>query len=294
MDAEPDCWQMNVDLVADFLAHECVPSAQGLRHKASGRRVSGLLPVHILGHPVDLDPLAELAGQHGLFMIEDATESLGARYRGKNAGAIGHLACFSFNGNKVITTGGGGMITTNNAAFAAKARHLTTQAKADPVEYIHDEIGYNYRLTNIQAAMGCAQLERLEEFIAAKRRIARTYREAFAAVPGLEFMPQSDWAESTYWLSSVKIRADDFGLDSRAVMRKLGEHQIQSRPLWQPINLSPAYRELKAPPCPVAAALYREVLSLPSSVGLQASDQQRVIETMLALGSDAGRKRSHC
>jgi len=174
IDAEPDYWQMDPQRVADFLEKECRLEKGELRNRSTGRRVKAIIPVHILGHPVNIKPILELARKFSLLVIEDATESLGAKYEGRPTGSLADMACFSFNGNKIITTGGGGMITTDNEAWARRAKYLTTQAKDDPVEYIHNEIGYNYRLTNMQAAMGCAQLEQLDDYVVKKRHIAKT------------------------------------------------------------------------------------------------------------------------
>ena len=185
IDAEPDYWQMDPQKVVDFLDKECQWRDGALYNKITGRRVKAIIPVHILGHPCDMDPILEIVRKYELLVIEDATEALGAKYKDRMVGHLGDIACFSFNGNKIITTGGGGMIVTDNEAWARKAKYLTTQAKDDPVEYIHNEIGYNYRLTNVQAAMGVAQLEKLEEHIASKRRIAKTYTQAFKDIPGL-------------------------------------------------------------------------------------------------------------
>ena len=174
VDAEPLYWQMDSEKLAHFLEKGCRWKDGALFNKVTGRRVKAILPVHILGHPCDMQPIMEAARKYGLAVIEDATESLGSKYQSTMAGHLGDIACFSFNGNKVITTGGGGMIVTDNAEWAKEARYLTTQAKDDPIEYIHEIFGYNYRLTNIQAAMGCAQMESLDEYISAKRRIAAT------------------------------------------------------------------------------------------------------------------------
>src|SRR5262249_46801846 len=156
-------------------------------------------------HPVDLDPILEAAHKFDLAVIEDATESLGAEYRGDMVGNLGDIACFSFNGNKIITTGGGGMIVTNNEESARRARYLTTQAKYDPIEHVHNEIGYNYRLTNLLAAMGCAQMEQLPAYIDAKRRIATAYSNALEAVPGITLMREAHWAHCTFWLYTILV-----------------------------------------------------------------------------------------
>lgn len=185
MDAEPNYWQMDPEKVVSFLAKECQRRNDTLYNKTTGRRVKAILPVHILGHPVNMDPILEVARKYDLVVIEDATESLGAKYKGRMVGHLGDIACFSFNGNKIITAAAGGMIVTDKKEWAQKAKYLTTQAKDDPVEYIHNEIGYNYRLTNIQAAIGCAQLEQLDEYIAKKSGTAATYDAALEGVPGI-------------------------------------------------------------------------------------------------------------
>lgn len=277
IDAEPDYWQIDTQKVIDFLEKECCWQNGELRNKASGRRVKAILPVHILGHSVDIMPLMKVARKYNLVVIEDATESLGAKYRGHSVGSLGDIACFSFNGNKIITTGGGGVIVTDNSDWARKAKYLTTQAKDDPVEFVHGEIGYNYRLTNIQAAMGCAQLERLDEHIAAKRQIAAIYAEALADVPGITLMGEAEWAMSIFWMYTVLVDAVQYGLDSRALLQKLEAAKIQTRPLWQPAHRSPAHAGTQAYQCEVASRLNREALSLPCSVGLTPDQQTRVI-----------------
>ena len=238
------------------------------------------MPVHILGHPVDIDPILQLAKKYDLIVIEDATESLGANYRGRAVGQFGDVACFSFNGNKLSTTGGGGMILTNNAQLAAKARYLTTQAKDDPLEYVHHEIGYNYRLTNIQAAMGCAQLEQINEFIEAKLGIAAKYTEACHDIPGISPMQQADYARSVFWMYTILVDTQTYGMNSRALLRRFADANIQTRPLWQPMNLSRAFSNCQIRSCPVAESLNCTALSLPCSVGLKTDEQSRVIDIL--------------
>ena len=281
VDAEPATWQLDVARVAAFLRDECERRDGLTINHASGRRVRALLPVHVLGHPVDMDPLLDLAREHGLIVIEDATESLGATYRGRPVGSLAEAACFSFNGNKLLTTGGGGMLVTGREAWARQARYLTTQAKDDPVEYVHGEVGYNYRLTNVLAAMGVAQLERLAEFLDRKRRIAERYAAGLAGLPGIEPMPQATWAGSAWWLYTIRV-GDRFGRDARALGRLLEAEGIQTRPLWQPMHRSPAHRGAQVLGGRVAEALHAECLSLPCSVGLEEADQARVIEAIRA------------
>ncbi len=291
-DADPATWQMDSGLVAEFLSEKCERRGGALVNKATGRRVAAILPVHILGHPVDMDSICEAAAEHGLAVIEDATESLGASYKGRKVGTLGRISCFSFNGNKLITSAGGGMIVTDDGDIARRARHLTTQAKVAGDEYIHDEVGYNYRLTNIQAALGLAQLERLDDHIAAKRRIAAAYRETLGAVTGLDFMPEADWAESVFWLSTVLVEPEKFGMNCRQLCAALSAEGIQSRPLWEPMSRSAAHPgadfihysagENKS----VADDLYARALSLPSSVGLDGAGQERVVAVLESISGD--------
>jgi perosamine synthetase len=285
VDAEPDYWQMDVAKLEDFVEDNCEWKAGALYNRVTGRRVSAILPVHILGHPVDMDPLLQMARKYNLPVIEDSTESLGALYRDKSVGHLGDIACFSFNGNKLLTTGGGGMIVTDNEEWARKARYLTTQAKDDPVEYIHSEIGYNYRLTNVLAAIGVAQMEQLTAYLGAKRDIARRYETALGVLPGITTMKQAPWARSAFWLYTVLVDEAEFGMDSRALLHLFGQRKIQTRPLWQPLHMSGAQAGAQATDCSVAERLNRQALSLPCSVGLSLQDQERVIDTIREVAS---------
>ena len=177
------------------------------------------------------------------------------------------------------------MIVTENEEWARKAKYLTTQAKDDEVEYIHHHIGYNYRLTNIQAAMGCAQMELLDEYITSKRGIAARYTEAFAGAPGISLPGEAPWAHNTFWMYTILIDEGVAGLGSRDLLRMLAQRKIQTRPLWQPIHLSPAYNGTHAIRCPVAERLNRQALSLPCSVGVEGSAQARVIDQIKAIMS---------
>ena len=283
IDAEPRYWQIDPNAVVDFLEQGCRWDGHELRNRKTGRRVKAILPVHILGHPADLDPILAVAERYGLPVIEDATEGLGARYRGKSLGGFGHAGCFSFNGNKIITTGGGGMLVTDNAEWAARARYLTTQAKDDPLEYVHGSVGYNYRLTNMLAAMGCAQMELLDGFVEAKRTIAKRYQENLDSLPGICLPEEAEWAFSTYWMYTLLVDEKESGMDSRALIRELGAQKIQTRPLWQPMHRSPAHNSFGSPACPISDDLHRKAISVPCSAGLSESAQRQVIESMKAL-----------
>ncbi len=283
IDAEPRYWQIDPNGVVDFLEKDCRWDGHELRNRQTGRRIKAILPVHILGHPADLNPILAVAKKYSLPVIEDATEGLGASYHGKSLGGFGDAGCFSFNGNKIITTGGGGMLVTNNAEWAARARYLTTQAKDDPLEYVHGAVGYNYRLTNMLAAMGCAQMEQLDKFVEAKRRIATRYREVLASFPGIHLNEEAEWAFSTYWMYTALIDEKELGIDSRELIRELGARRIQTRPLWQPMHRSPAHQNFGSPACPVSDSLHRQGVSLPCSAGLSELAQRQVIEAMKAL-----------
>ncbi len=280
IDAERQFWQIDTQKVREFLTKNCQAANSELRNRKTGRRVKAILPVHILGHPVDMDPLVSMAREFGLVVIEDATECLGAKYRGANAGALGDIACFSFNGNKIITTGGGGAIVTANPEWARRAKYLTTQGKDDGVEFVHGEIGYNYRLSNLQAAMGCAQIEMLAQYIDQKRRIAARYELGLGTIPGITPMAQAPWAESIYWLYTILVEEEQFGMDARCLMKQLAARGIEARPLWQPMHRSPVHRHAQATACDVADWLHARALSLPCSVGLSQADQEYVIESI--------------
>lgn len=280
IDADPTCWQMDAAKVMDFLNKECRWQNDGLQNRTTGRRVRAILPVHILGHPCDMDPILEIARKYNLAVVEDATESLGAKYKGRKVGCLGDIACFSFNGNKIITTGGGGMVVTDNPEWARRAKYLSTQAKDNPVEYVHNEVGYNYRLTNLQAALGCAQMEKLEDYIAAKRRIATTYRRAVGVLPGITPMAEAPWALSTFWLYTILVDPAIFGIDRRGLMNHFQRSGVETRPLWQPLHLSSAHQGSQSYRCETAEKIYRDSLSLPTSVDLSTSDQRCVTEIL--------------
>ena len=277
---QPRYWQMDVEKVESFLREECVWQGSDLRNKSTGRRVRAILPVHILGHPCDLDALRALASRYDIRLVEDATESLGAQYKGTALGSLGDVACFSFNGNKLLTTGGGGMLVTQDEGWAKKAKYLTTQAKDDAVEYIHCEIGYNYRLTNLQAAVGCAQLEQLDRFVSVKRRLAGRYRMALEPLPSVHVMSEAPWATSSFWLSTIRLDPTVTKIDRQALRRMLGACHIETRPLWQPLHRSPAHRGAQAYHCMVADQIQEQALSLPSSANLTDAEQDRVIKEL--------------
>jgi perosamine synthetase len=283
-------WQWDVALLADFLANGCGASNGKLVNKQTGRRIAALLPVHLLGGMCDVDAVAELASRYELPLIEDAAECLGATYKGRGIGAACpsyrgpiRLVATSFNGNKIITTGGGGALLAEDPALAARAKHLTTTAKADKMEFYHDEVGYNYRLTNIAAALGVAQLEKLDEYVEIKRGIAARYAEGLKDCAGVTVHPEPRDCRSIFWMYSATLPCE-----AGPVIRRLNEQGIMSRPLWVPLHRLPAF----SGHCHVVKAgeaerFYERGLSLPCSVSLTESDQQRVIA---ALRQETNRK----
>ncbi len=236
--------------------------------------------VHVLGQPADMEPLVDACERHGIPVLEDAAESLGAtwstgRYAGRHTGTVGAVGCFSFNGNKIATTGGGGMIVTDDDELAARARHLTTQAKVPDVGYLHDEVGYNYRLTNIAAGLGLAQLERLGDFVAAKHRIAARYDEALGDLP-LVLPPRVDGLDATYWLYSVLVRESD-GRGRDDLLDHLNGRGIGARSLWRPLHAQPPFASAQVVGGAVGDGLFERGVSLPCATELTADDQERVI-----------------
>lgn len=284
VDVEAEYAQLDAGKLAAFLA-ACSHRDGGVYNTETGRRIRAIMTVDLLGHPADADAIRAVADRYRMPVIEDATESLGARYKNRPVGSGGDIACFSFNGNKVITAGGGGVMVTDDEAVAKRARYLTTQARDNPTEYIHHNIGFNYRLTNLQAAVGVAQLAQLDDHIAAKRAIAARYAEMADATSGLTLMREAPWATSIYWLCTVRVDASRFGIDSRQLQKHLAGLRIEARPLWQPLHLSPAHRGAGVVGGAVAEQLAADALSLPSSPGLTREQQDRVISAITAARS---------
>jgi perosamine synthetase len=228
-------------------------------------RTRVLVAVHLYGHPADLDPLLELARTHRLKLVEDAAEAHGARYKGRRVGAIGDVGAFSFYGNKILTTGEGGMLVTNDGALAARAAFLRDQAMDPERRYYHPEVGFNYRMTNIQAAIGCAQLGEAGAILQRRKALAAAYQAGLREIPGLTLPPARPWAENVYWMYSVLV-GPAFGHDRDAVQQALRARGIDSRPVFVPLHELPPYRS--AGPFPVAGALGRTGINLPSGTGL--------------------------
>lgn len=232
-------------------------------------KTKAILPVHIYGHPVDMDSLMQIAEKHNLYVIEDATEALGSKYKDKMVGTSGHIGCFSFNGNKLITTGAGGMLVTNDETIGDRAKFLSNQTKVtlENKAFYHPEVGYNFRMPNLLAAFGVAQLEQIDEYIKVKRESASYYNELLAEVKGITVPVEKEWAENCFWLYSALIE-DDYKLTRDELIKVLSENGIESRPFFMPIHDMPPYKECKHGDLTVTNELYARGINLPSSVGL--------------------------
>jgi perosamine synthetase len=250
-----------------------------LTNRQTGRRLRAVVPVHIFGHPVDMAPLLAVAAKYGIVVVEDATESLGSTRKGRACGTFGHSAVLSFNGNKIVTTGGGGMILTDDDEYAIRARHITTTAKKSHAwSFEHDEIGYNYRLPNINAALGCGQMESLPAFVAAKRELAARYLEVFDNFPGARIYREPEGARSNYWLNTLVLDLEYAGERDR-LLSALHANGVHARPLWMPMHLLPMYRECPRSRLPVAEDMYARCINLPSSPFLAGGEQSTAVES---------------
>jgi perosamine synthetase len=240
----------------------------GVFNRISGRRIAAIVPMHVLGLPADLDALRAVAGDYRIPLVEDIAEALGSTYRGAGIAAATHLGALSFNGNKIITTGGGGAIVTNDAALARRAKHITTTAKLKhPWKFDHDEVGFNYRLPNLNAALGCAQLEYLPAFVAAKRELAARYHTAFSDMPGLRCVCEPDYGTSNYWLNAILLD-DDSGNMRDALLAATHAVGILTRPAWTLLHRLPMYRDCPRANLGVAESIERRLVKLPSSAHL--------------------------
>lgn len=251
-DSQEDTWNMDPEKIEELITS----------------KTKAIIPVHIYGHPVDMDLVLELARKYHLFVIEDATEALGSEYKGKKAGTLGDAGVFSFNGNKIMTTGGGGMLVTNNQEIADKTKFLCNQAKEvkPNKEFYHPEIGYNFRLTNVLAAMGLAQLEQLPEFVRARRKNASLYFRYLKNVPGIIVQEERRWAVNCFWLFSI-VLDENSPVKRDQLIDTLTVNGVGCRPFFTPVNMFPPYKECLGQ-TPVAYSLFQRGINLPSSVNL--------------------------
>jgi len=240
--------------------------------KVISSRTKAIIAVHLYGHPCDMDAIMEIAEQHGLYVIEDAAEAHGAEYKGRKVGNFGHIACFSFYGNKIITTGEGGMCLTNDERLAEKMKILRDHGMDPKKRYWHNVVGFNYRMTNLQAALGVAQLSKIERFIEKKRRIARWYAEELSSIEGITLHPEMPWAKCVYWLYSMLINKEKAGITRDKLAEKLQNYGIEIRSLFYPLHEMPPYQKYANLPCPASSGVSSRGLSLPSSVKLSEED----------------------
>jgi len=262
IDSEPWSWNMDVEQ----LAAKITPKTRVI------------IPMHTYGHPVDMDPVMELADRHGIFVLEDAAEAHGGEYKGRRVGNLGHAAAFSFYANKIITTGEGGMITTNNARLAALTENLRDHAFSSERHFWHKYIGFNYRMTNLQAAVGLAQAEQMSQFIENRRRNAATYTSLLKEIPGLVTPPEAEWAKNVFWMYSVLVDAE-FGMTRDQLRTFLAQHGIETRTFFIPLHLQPIYYEaFKGQRYPVSERLCQRGLYLPSASSLTTRQIEYIVD----------------
>ncbi len=273
VDSEPMSWNIDPALVGEVI-----------RARArTGRRPRAVIVVHLYGQSADLDPILATCAEFGIPVIEDAAESLGSTYRGRRSGTLGWIGVYSFNGNKIITTSGGGMLVANDPDLVARARKLASQAREPAPHYEHSEVGYNYRLSNLLAAVGRGQLRVLEHRVEARQANFSRYLAALGDVPGIEFMPEAPWGRHTRWLTTLTIDPKAFGCDRESVRVALAEQGIEARPLWKPMHRQPLYQQCEVAGGTVAEGLFETGLCLPSGSNLASAAIDRVAAVVRSL-----------
>jgi perosamine synthetase len=284
MDAD-QFYNISCEKVIDFINNETKQKNGKCLNKSTGRKIAAIIPVHVFGNAVNIEPLYDICISKNIKIVEDATESLGSKYltgkfAGKHTGTIGDLGCLSFNGNKIITCGGGGMILTNNEALALKAKYLTTQAKDDEIRYIHNNVGYNFRLTNIQAALGVAQLERLNEYLKIKHENYSLYKESINNISGLKLNETPEYSYNNKWMYALKINKSVLGKNRDELMEYLIINKVQTRPVWFLNHLQKPYVDYQNYKIENALKLISETLNIPCSVGLKKEEIKSVINLL--------------
>ena len=277
IDSEPGSWNMDPALLVATLEQRA----------RAGRLPRAVVVVHLYGQSADLDPIVAACERHGVALVEDAAEALGATYRGRSPGTFGKAGIFSFNGNKIITTSGGGMLVSDDEELIAHARKLATQARDPAPHYQHSEIGYNYRMSNVLAGIGRAQLRVLPDRVAARRRNYEVYRDALAEMPGIRFMPEAPWGEHTRWLTCLTVTPSEFGADREEIRLALEAENIEARPVWKPMHLQPVFAHHPAIGGTVAEELFNDGLCLPSGSDLSLEALGRVIGVVREVASRA-------
>jgi pyridoxal phosphate-dependent aminotransferase EpsN len=274
IDSERKTGNMDPDLLAEELA-SC---------EKKGRWPKAAIIVDLYGQCADYDRLLEICAEYNLPAIEDAAEALGASYNGKAAGKFGEMGIYSFNGNKIITTSGGGMLVSDNQEYIRRAKFLSTQARDPAPHYQHSHIGYNYRLSNLLAAVGRGQLARLAAKIARKKQIKAFYKDALGRIPGIEFMPDAGYGEPNHWLTVILIASELFGFDREAVRLALEAENIESRPVWKPMHMQPVFRTCRKRGGEVSEEIFRKGLCLPSGSNLSTEDLNRIVSIIKRIG----------
>ena len=273
VDSSPDTLGMDPVALAEYLATVADQTPQGLRNRHTGHRIAAIVPMHTYGHPVDMAPLMEVANRYRLPVVEDAAESLGSTYQGQHTGTFGKFGILSFNGNKIITTGGGGAILCNDAELARHAKHLTTTAKrSHRWEFFHDELAWNYRLPNLNAALGCAQMERLSDFLVRKRALADRYQAIFSRLAGIRFVVEPVHSRSNYWLNTVRLEESDMNVRDK-VLAVVNDAGYQCRPTWTLLHKLPMFADCPRAPLAMAERLEASLINLPSSAKLASLPQ---------------------
>jgi pyridoxal phosphate-dependent aminotransferase EpsN len=266
IDSERASWNMDPVLLTDALEERA----------RRGRLPRAVVLVHLYGQTADIDPIATSCAHHGVALIEDAAEALGATYKDRSPGVFGRAGVFSFNGNKIITTSGGGMLVSDDSELVAQARKLATQARDPAPHYEHSEVGYNYRLSNILAAVGRGQLKVLDERVRARRWNFEFYRDALGSLPGIEFMPEAPWGAHTRWLTTLTLDSQEFGATPDQVRLELKQRGIEARPVWKPMHRQPVFEGFEVVGGAVADDIFARGLCLPSGSSLSATDLERV------------------
>ena len=267
VDMEPEYWQMDLNQVEAKITP----------------RTKAIVPVHIYGHPTDMDPLLDLARKHGIMVIEDAAEAHGAEYKGRRAGGLGDAAGFSFYGNKIITTGEGGMVTTSNRDIARLAWNLRDHAFSHERHFWHKFVGFNYRMTNLQAAVGLAQVEQLDSFVAARRKHALEYNRRLDTVPGIRTPAEASWAKNVYWMYGIMVDEDEYGMNRDQLRKALADRGVETRTFFIPMHCQPVYwQQFLGQRYPVAEELCRRGFYLPSASSLTLNEIEYVTDVIRA------------
>ena len=279
IDIDEESWTMNPELLEYELKNKTVRREGQTYHKESGKRVAAIMPVYTLGMPAHMDEIKHIGEKYGLAVIADAAAAIGAKYKGKDIGLLADATVFSFNGNKTVTCGGGGAIVSNQEETIKLAKHLSTTARCG-IMYDHDMVGYNYRMTNLQAAVGCAQMERIQEFLSKKKYIRQFYNKSFQNMIDISLFPDVDWADSAYWFSGL-VLSDRYKVDK--LCEALREKGVEARAFWKPIHLQKPYLQAEKSILTVSEKTWDKIITLPSSTGITEEELEYVVTSVKQL-----------